>query len=649
MRHRLAYSALGLLLSSACTEPTIDPVPTTLEVIVTTLGVDVDPDGYQVTISRHPPVDVPVNDTLTLEVADGNYTVSLAGLAPNCATAGVDERQVTVRNGASAQASFQVNCGSTSGVVRVETHSVGDAIDPDGYQVTISSPGPGNTMTLPANGFLDIPIVIPGSYVVTLSGLSASCVVAGSNTRAVTVATGQLTRDTTFATFQIACLGGVVAVTVSPAGLDQDSIYTVSVDGDPPVVLGRSDSLLLAFEVGDHTFELGDVTPNCTVQGANPVTLTIAHGARVNLTFVVQCRPNVATVKVTNSVTGATIDNTLRVGMDLICDYWYYICEFAREAALPLNGSVILDVGSGSHTFHLLDLAANCVVPGGSPITVNLPATDTVEVRFDITCAPAASIRVSAPTTGVLPDDEYYVYLDNQAGVPVSPGTTLDLGMVLAGQHIVSLGDVSPNCSVTGGNPRVITVTADVAQDVVFQVTCDPDATLVIATPTTGGDLDASYVAVIDNASGITVPANGSVSVPVYGGVHTIGLTDLAANCSVTVATPVAISVPAGGTATATIPVLCTRVTGTARLTLTATGPNLPPNLVFNYACDYYIACSQLAVPVNGAGSVDLLPGFYIFSLNVLPANCTIAPATSAVLAIETGLTSEAAFTLTCQ
>jgi hypothetical protein len=641
---------LGLLLSAACTEPTINPDPATLQVIVTTLGVDVDPDGYQVTITRHPAVDVPVNDTLTLEVEEGNYTVSLGGLAPNCAIGGVDERQVTARDGASAQASFQVSCGATTGVVRVVTNSVGDEIDQDGYQITISSPGPGNTMILPANGVHDIPGLIGGAYQVTIADISSSCVVAGGTIRPVTVVTGQLTRDTTFATFLVTCLGGVVDVRAPTTGVDRDSVYTISVDGGEIGQLRSTDSLSISLVVGDHAFYLSDLAPNCSVQGPNPVTVSIVHGARTSLNFAVHCLRNVATARISAAMTGGTIDSSVRVGVDLVCDYWSYDCDFVYESLLPQNGSVLVNLSPGPHHFQLLDLSENCVVYGGSAQTIDLPVSDTVDVVFNVTCSPAGTVRVTAPTTGALPDDGYALFLDNGGGVGFAATESLTFEAVPAGQHFLTLGDVSPACQVAGQNPRVITVSADATTDVVFQVSCDPDASLVIAAPTSGGDLDDSYLAFIDNnAIGIPIPANGSVTVPVYGGVHTVTLNDLAFNCAVIGSHPVSVNVPAGGQVSVTIPVNCTRYTGTARFTITTTGPNQPSFLNLDYNCDWYYGCSRLAVPANGVASVDLSPGSWLFSFASIPPNCSVSPATSVQVSIAVGVTTDAAFTLVCQ
>ena len=218
---------------------------------------------------------VAAGDTLLVNVPEGNHSVRLSDLAANCVRGGPGLLDVTVLDGRTTEALFTVTCGGLTGVLRVEAPTTGDTPDPDGYLVHVTSPAPGNAMTLPSNGFIDIPNLIGGAYQVTISGLAASCAVAGGSSRQVSVVTGHITRDTAYATFQVACLGGSVEIAAQATGPDQDSVYTVNVDGAELLNLNLTDSLVISLETGDHTFLLGDLAPNCTVQGANPVTVTI--------------------------------------------------------------------------------------------------------------------------------------------------------------------------------------------------------------------------------------------------------------------------------------------------------------------------------------------------------------------------------------
>jgi len=648
VRHRVPLLLLLVLAFLGCGDFT-EPSTSMLRVVVVTQGIDADADGYHVTIDQRPPVVVAAGDTLLVNVPEGSHSVRLSDLAANCVRGGPGLVDVTVLDGRTTEVLFIVTCGGVTGVLRVEAPTTGDTPDPDGYLVHVTSPAPGNAMTLPSDGFIDIPNLIGGAYQVTISGLAASCAVAGGSTRQVSIVTGHITRDTAYATFHIACLGGSVEIAAPTTGEDQDSTYTVTVDGAELNNLSSIDSLVISLEIGDHSILLGDLAPNCTVQGPNPVTVTIGQGSRAAITFPVACIPNRATARISSPLTGGTLDTDVRAGVDQVCDYWYYYCTYLFEGTIPPDGNVLVEMTPGVHQFYLLDLASNCTVSGTNPRAVHLPVGDTVDVIFHITCAPAGKIRVTTPTTGALADTEYLVTLDNGGGTFMAAGDSLILPLVPAGVHVLTLTDVAAGCQVSGPNPQVITVTVDGTIDVVFPVTCDPDASLVISAPTSGGDPDPSYVAVISQSGGVVVPSNGSVTVPVYGGTYSVLLTGLEFNCAAAGPNPVTVTVPPAGTANATIPVICTRYTGTARFTMTTTGPNQPNSLLLDYSCYYYYGCSQLQVPANGVATVDLGPGIYAFSFANIPANCSVSPATSVQLSITTGVTTDAAFNLICQ
>lgn len=83
--------------------------PTALEVTAVTTGDEPDPDGYTVVVgSSDEPVEV--NGTVRYEVDGGIHTVELRDVAFNCVVAGENPRDVDVAWGATATATFQVDC-----------------------------------------------------------------------------------------------------------------------------------------------------------------------------------------------------------------------------------------------------------------------------------------------------------------------------------------------------------------------------------------------------------------------------------------------------------------------------------------------------------------------------------------------------------
>jgi Tol biopolymer transport system component len=81
-----------------------------LRVTLTTLGQDVDPDGYGLVINGGIEQPVGINETVTLQgLEEGTHKLELTGIADNCETTD-NPRNVTVGRGGTATAHFQVTC-----------------------------------------------------------------------------------------------------------------------------------------------------------------------------------------------------------------------------------------------------------------------------------------------------------------------------------------------------------------------------------------------------------------------------------------------------------------------------------------------------------------------------------------------------------
>lgn len=82
---------------------------------------------------------------------------------------------------------------------------------------------------------------------------------------------------------------------------------------------------------------------------------------------------------------------------------------------------------------------------------------------------------------------------------------------------------------------------------------------LSVATATTGSDLDPDgYTVTVDGGNAQSIPVNGSVTyVDLAAGSHSVVLSGIAANCAVSGGTTRIVTVPAGGTATASFDVTC--------------------------------------------------------------------------------------------
>jgi hypothetical protein len=91
------------------------PPPTgAIEITVSTTGasIDIDPDGYTLTIDTRPAEAVGVNTAVRVGgLRAGPHLVRLDGLAPNCSVSGTNPRWVDVTtDGAASPVSFAVSC-----------------------------------------------------------------------------------------------------------------------------------------------------------------------------------------------------------------------------------------------------------------------------------------------------------------------------------------------------------------------------------------------------------------------------------------------------------------------------------------------------------------------------------------------------------
>jgi hypothetical protein len=98
-------------LTSACESHPIEPVMGALELTISTTGHDLDPDGYSVTVDAGSPLAVPTNGSASFpDLAPGVHTVTLAGLAGNCALTTPAPLEVTVPGAAGAVANLEITC-----------------------------------------------------------------------------------------------------------------------------------------------------------------------------------------------------------------------------------------------------------------------------------------------------------------------------------------------------------------------------------------------------------------------------------------------------------------------------------------------------------------------------------------------------------
>jgi len=363
---------------------------------------------------------------------------------------------------------------------------------------------------------------------------------------------------------------GTLAVTVTTSGSNTPSGYTVIVDGSSSQSVGANGvATFLGLPSGNHTLLLSGVPANCSVSGDNPRTVSLIAGLVAATTFSVSCTappppPTTGDLTVATSTSGSNVD----------ADGYTVTVDGSASKSIGSNGSVTFSgLSAGDHTVALSGVASNCSVSGGNTRTVSVPAGGTVSTSFSVSCtAPppqTGNLTVTASTTGSnLDPDGYTATVDGGASQSVATNGSVTFPGLAAGSHSVALSGVAANCSVSGANPQTVTVPSGGTATASFAVSCTapPPQTgnLTVNTSTSGSNLDPDgYTVTVDGgAASQPIATNGSVSFTGPAGDHTVALSGVAANCSVSGANPRTVTVPSGGTTSTTFSVSCAATGG---------------------------------------------------------------------------------------
>jgi Tol biopolymer transport system component len=441
----------------------------------------------------------------------------------------------------------------SSASLEVTSSTIGSEPDANGYTVQIDAE---TTQALAPSGTLRTTDIAPGNHTVQLDGVAANCTVLGENPRSVNIAAG----ETTTVTFEVTCGATTSSLQVSSTTTgpspDADG-YRISLDGTDQGALGQSDRVTFgSVAPGDHLLGLNGVTGNCRVDGENPRNLTFAAGESSTAAFDVACGlppKNAGTLQLTTTVTGDDPDP----------DGYVFLLDGETSQPIGVAASVSLDnVAAESHTVELSRIAENCSVEGSNPRSVMVPAGETVELTFAVTChITTGMIRVTVATTGtVLDPDGYLAQLDGgETERPVEVNGAVSFTGVAAGQHTVTLGDVTANCSVAGEASRDVAVTPGGSSDQSFVLTCSAGTGSVqVSTTTTGASLDPDgYGITVDGTPAGSIERDGNQTVGgLAPGSHQIALTGLPANCTLEDANQ-EITVSAGAVSSVAFAIAC--------------------------------------------------------------------------------------------
>jgi len=170
--------------------------------------------------------------------------------------------------------------------------------------------------------------------------------------------------------------------------------------------------------------------------------------------------------------------------------------------------------------------------------------------------------------------------------------------------------------------------------------------TILVTVATIGQGVPADYRAVLDGGESRPVTINGTVLFRgVSAGEHTLALTDVPSNCSVTSPNPAAVTVLGGETSSVAMAVSCELTEGTIQVTAQTTGEAIDPD-------GYLVAVDGGGAQVldaNGTVSfTGLSAGDHEVVLTGIAGNCTLTGASSRTVTVVPGATATVDFEIAC-
>src|SRR5207249_2326494 len=134
----------------------------------------------------------------------------------------------------------------------------------------------------------------------------------------------------------------------------------------------------------------------------------------------------------------------------------------------------------------------------------------------------------------------------------------------------------------------------------------------------------------------------------VAAGSHSVALSGVATNCTVSGPNPQSVTVPTDGTASASFTVTCVAQTGTLTVTASTTGSNLDPD-GYTVTLDGNASTSQPLATNGGTATINAVAaGSRSVALSGVATPCTTRFRSPQSVTVPTDGTASASFTVTC-
>lgn len=393
--------------------------------------------------------------------------------------------------------------GPTTGTIRISVSNVGNPLDldPDGYTVAIDD---GPSRPLSPDTQITIGDVGAGSHLITLGDVDSNCSVAGTNPRSVEVPSTRDAGTGVPVAFLVSCAPniGTIQVTTTTVGDDQDSDgYTVDIGGQEKVSVQANGTISVeAVRAGSWWVSLGDVSPNCKVEGAGAANVTFGGTAQVALT--VRCVP-AGSLVVTTVVTGD--DYSLNAATLRVIQADGIIVTDVRA---PTNGSITIPLPAGEYRLLLLSVLPNCVVVPANPIVAVVLVGSSTPVTLGVACKGPRRI---AFVGGSGKNADIYVLYHNGTGetrLTTTTGADLDPAWSPDGSKIAFSSERDGNFEIysmgsRGENP--VRLTQNSASD--FRPAWSPDGSRIAFVSGRDGNTDI-YVMNADGTNQVRLTSN---------------------------------------------------------------------------------------------------------------------------------------------
>lgn len=264
---------------------------------------------------------------------------------------------------------------------------------------------------------------------------------------------------------------------------------------------------------------------------------------------------------------------------------------------------------------------------------------------------PTGAVQLTTATTGQDIDPGGYLFsVDGGRGQAIGVSETVTIDGLAAGNHDVELTRVPANCTVTGSNPRTVTVTAGAILPTTFQVSCAATTgSLEVTTATAGEDIDIDrdgYAVSVDGGARQAIGVSETVTISrLAEGDHDVELTGVAANCTVAGSNPRKVVVTAGDTAPVSFDVSCEVSTGGVVVTTVTGGRETDPD---GYMVS--VGGTQQAIGTNETVTIGgVSAGEHTVWLTGLAPSCAVAGGYLRTVTVLAGGTVQTTFEVVCQ